>query len=111
MKIDEMKLQNVVKKPNGEIIAQCPACAATGGDTKGNHLIVYSDGKFGCVVNPGDKRHNKEILKLVSCEDGTPLVRPKVKIRPHRVASSTIIQVVPRRTLEKLGLKHNEKGQ
>jgi hypothetical protein len=110
MKIDESKLKNVVRKPDGEIVAQCPACAKAGGDTTGNHLIVYPDGRFGCVVHEGDKKHKKEIWKLVGCDDGKPMDRPKVKIRPHKVASSTIVNVVPRLTLEELGLKREEMG-
>ena len=104
MKIDQSKLTNVVKQPDGKIVAQCPACAAAGGDTMGNHLAVFPNEKFSCVVNPKDKGHNKEILKLVGIADDQPPMRPKVKIRPHRVAPSTVICEVPRRTLEELGL-------
>lgn len=101
--IDTSKLANVDKKPNGEIIAQCPACAAAGGDTTGNHLKVYPDGKFNCVVNNKCKQHNQEILKLVGVEDGKTPEKPKVKVRPHRVPPSTVIMEVLRRTLEELG--------
>jgi hypothetical protein len=101
--IDPSKLQKVNKRPNGEIIAQCPACAAAGGDGTGNHLIVYPDGRFGCVVNKGDKAHNQEILNLVGVEDGKTPEKPKVKIRPRRVPPSIVTMEVPRRTLEELG--------
>ena len=65
MKIDHSKLKKVVPKKDGNIEAQCPACNAAGHDATGNHLIVYPDGKFGCVVNQHDAGHNKEILDLV----------------------------------------------
>jgi hypothetical protein len=104
-KIDTSKLKNVVAKPDGSIVAQCPACAAAGGDATGNHLKVYADGKFGCVTNPKDKDHNKEILKLVGGGDGKARERPKVKIRPHWVPPATGQGGVIRRTLDELGLK------
>jgi hypothetical protein len=52
---------------NGVIIAQCPACAAAGQDHDGNHLKVYVDGRFCCVVFPGKdgKEHRREIFALI----------------------------------------------
>ena len=55
MALDTAKLENVVSKPNGMFTARCPACAEDGADTKGEHLAVFPDGKFGCVVNPKEK--------------------------------------------------------
>ncbi len=103
MKIDIAKLQKVITNPDGSVVAQCPACAAVGGDTTGNHLIVYADGKYGCVVHKGDKDHNKEIFKLVGLADGKPADRAKVKIRPYRVPCTKVIAPVPRKTWEELG--------
>lgn len=54
-----------VKRETGRIVAQCPACAEAGSDTHGReHLIVWPDGRFGCVANPGDKLHRKRIFEL-----------------------------------------------
>lgn len=39
-------------------IGRCPACAAAGRDEKGQHLVVFADGRFGCVVNPGEAGHD-----------------------------------------------------
>lgn len=64
MSLDVSKLQNVVKSPNGEIQARCPACAAAGADTKGQHLKIFADGKYACAANQGDKAHSKQIYKL-----------------------------------------------
>lgn len=64
MSLDVSKLQNVVKSPNGEIQCRCPACAAAGCDTKGEHLKIYADGKYSCAANQGDKEHSKQIYKL-----------------------------------------------
>ncbi|MFM2199328.1 MAG: hypothetical protein RLZZ505_2760 [Verrucomicrobiota bacterium] len=58
-----------VRKVGAKIIAQCPACAADGHDTKGEHLAVYPDGGFACVVNLGQseesKKHRSKIRALV----------------------------------------------
>jgi len=105
MKIDRLKLKNVVPKRDGSIEAQCPACAAAGHDKTGNHLIVYPDGKFGCVANQGDSGHNKEILDLVSVEDDEVQEFPKVTVRPFKVPQSRALMKVPRRTLEELGFR------
>jgi hypothetical protein len=63
LQIDPSKLTNVVPKP-GKIVARCPACVARGGDTRGNNLVVYGDGRFGCVAAPKNRDHNRLILKL-----------------------------------------------
>jgi len=49
----------------GRIQARCPACAEGGGDTSGQHLIIYPDGRYGCCVHPGDKQHRRRIFALV----------------------------------------------
>ncbi len=59
MKLDLNKLLNVKRPGGGKTTAQCPACAADGGDAKKEHLVIYADGRFGCVVQPKDKDHNK----------------------------------------------------
>ena len=81
--IDRSKLKNVSEKPDGKITARCPACELDGADSKGEHLVVYLDGKFGCVINQGNKAHNAKILQLVGeNNDGVrftvlPLVIPE----------------------------------
>lgn len=64
--LDLSKLENV-HKSNGNTIAQCPACAETGGDNKCDHLFIAEDGKFGCVLFPGPEggEHRKRIFALV----------------------------------------------
>ena len=61
--INISKLENV-KHAQDKIIARCPACAANGKDTTGNHLAVYKIGTFGCVVDDTEE-HRNLILKLV----------------------------------------------
>jgi hypothetical protein len=76
MKIDIKALKNAVHQfRDGQkvVIAQCPACAEEGYDLNHkDHLIVYPSGAFGCVVNPGDKEHNREILRLAGSRDPKP---------------------------------------
>lgn len=58
------KLVNVRAGAGGAKIARCPACAEMGRDHTGDHLIIYPDGRFGCLVNPQDKEHTRRIWKL-----------------------------------------------
>jgi len=64
--IDIAKLENV-KNAQDKVIARCPACAANGKDTTGNHLAVFKNGKFGCVIDDGVE-HRNLILKLAGLD-------------------------------------------
>ncbi len=80
MSLDISKLQNV-RIRGQKRTAQCPACAESGGDNKGEHLIINPEGHFGCVVYAGNgpdaKQHRLRIFEL--CGDRT--IRPLVVIR------------------------------
>ena len=58
MSLDVSKLENV-RTRGGKMIARCPACAEAGHDQKGEHLVINADGRFGCVVYPGDSADAK----------------------------------------------------
>ena len=62
-----------VRRINGKTTAQCPACHEAGGDKQGNHLILTSDGKFGCVLFQGSEGHNhrQRIFELVGDREKT----------------------------------------
>ena len=95
MKIDLNKLQNVVRKPDGRVQARCPACAAHGADEKGEHLVVFADGKFGCVAHPADKIHNQAILMLVGVHDGQGgRSVPKLDIKRQSIMASTTVMII-----------------
>lgn len=64
MRLDTTILDILQRKPDGTIIAACPACRAAGGDQKGEHLIVYPDGRFGCAAHQGDAEHRRAIFQL-----------------------------------------------
>jgi hypothetical protein len=66
--IDRQKLCNVKFVSDGWQ-AQCPACFhLEGRDKAGNHLKVWKNNAFNCVVYPGDKEHNNAILQLAGTE-------------------------------------------
>jgi hypothetical protein len=68
MNLKVERLDNV-KVRVGKIIAACPACRAEGGDRAGDHLVIFDDGRFGCVRYSGRSwdsiTHRKTICRLV----------------------------------------------
>jgi hypothetical protein len=88
MSLDLLKLKNVQRK-DGNIIAQCPACAARGHDATADHLIIYEDtGAYGCVANQGDQAHSKEIYKLAGSSPSNR--RGPVPVRVRRPDCATV---------------------
>ncbi len=55
------RLRCVKTNTDRSIQCQCPACFASGGDSKGEHLRVYPSGAYSCVVHPDSKDHNRAI--------------------------------------------------
>ena len=103
--VDPAKLQHIHnKKSDGSFICRCPACNHEGGDSKGEHLIVYPPDPvtgvrgFACVLYPKDgsvveerKEHRKLVLKLAgdhSHGSGLPATSVKrtvkITIRPKK---------------------------
>lgn len=66
---------------DGSLTSQCPACAHEGHDLKGrNHLRVYPNGAFNCIVHSGDKDHNRIIRALIrGNEDGSSALNTDVE--------------------------------
>lgn len=97
MKLDLSNLKHVQHKPDGKTTAQCPACAADGGDAKGEHLVIFRDGKFGCVASPKDKAHNRKILELVGIGDrGDGGSGCRLTVKPLVVEESKVLMKVGR---------------
>lgn len=69
MSLDLSKLSRLQEKA-GKTTAACPACAENGGDTNGNHLAIWPDGRFGCAVHPQNKEHRKRIFALAGVKNG-----------------------------------------
>jgi hypothetical protein len=53
-----------VRQTGSKITARCPACAADGGDRKGDHLAIFPSGKYVCVAMQGDAGHRRRIFAL-----------------------------------------------
>lgn len=64
MSLDQSRLIGL-KILSNKRVAQCPACALNGGDKNKNHLVIYPDGKYGCVVDKSEE-HSKIIWKLAA---------------------------------------------
>ena len=86
--LDSNKLELLRDGGDGKRIAQCPACAETGGDRRGEHLAIFDDGRYACVMYQGDpgKAHRKRICDLAGAGGRRkprrePLVPIPVEIR------------------------------
>jgi hypothetical protein len=98
MNIDMTKLENAVctmKDGIDVIIARCPACAEDGRDNKGDHLIVFPDGRFGCVVNPVEQEDSAEHRKRIFALVGIKAQRPALPI--NRYSPKVPLLAVPNR--------------
>ncbi len=79
MPLDLAKLEKV-RVGADRTRARCPACGEAGGDTKGQHLSIDLQGRFGCAVHPGDREHRRRIWELAG--DGKALPNHNVIVRP-----------------------------
>ena len=88
MSLDRTKLQKVRDLGSGGLQAQCPACAETGQDRKGEHLRISPEGKFGCCVFPGDREHRRRIFALAGQHE------PKaISVRVAAVKTGAAVQL------------------
>jgi hypothetical protein len=85
MSLDIKKLERVSEKPDGKITARCPACAVAGGDKKGEHLVVFADGKFGCVKFPGDSEHRNQVYSLAGEGKKRTHLAVKLAVKPSTI--------------------------
>lgn len=104
--VDLTKLENVNNRPDGSLICRCPACAKSGHDKMGNHLIIYRDGRFGCAKYKGDNEHNKIIRRLIKKKGATDepdidieIIDPEPKLE--------IEKTYPKEMLDKLVPDHS----
>src|SRR5262245_27530414 len=77
MSLDISNLENV-RVRGDKTTARCPACAEVGHDQNGEHLFINANGRFGCVVYPGNsieaKGHRKRIFALSGDREIKPLI-------------------------------------
>jgi hypothetical protein len=119
MSLDTSKLENV-RIRRDRVMARCPACAESGHDRSGEHLIINAEGRFACVVYPGHspdaKKHRKRIFALCGNHEAQPLrVRPAGGLgRLGRVGSPAAIEPLKTGLLGRLGRvfqSHLEPGE
>ena len=55
-RLDLAKLENVKLRGGGKTGAACPACREAGRDRKGQHLMIFPDGRFACAAHHGSIR-------------------------------------------------------
>src|SRR6476660_5927928 len=93
MSLDRTKLQKLRELSGGGCQAQCPACAETGQDRSGEHLIITTEGKFGCCVFPGDRKHRSRIFALAG--DSGPKTT-KVRVASAKTLPSVQLDLLGR---------------
>lgn len=55
-----------VRRTGNKIVAQCPECAAAGGDRRGNHFFMnLTTGQWGCAAFAGDTPHRQGIFARI----------------------------------------------
>lgn len=86
--IDLARLEKV-RQSGAKTIARCPACAESGDDKSGEHLVIHAGGKFGCVKYPGAEgaEHRKRIFALV----GTVQAKQTRPRAPQRKARTRLV--------------------
>lgn len=88
MPLDRDRLAHLRPLDDGGAIAQCPVCAAAGGDHQGVHLRLFPDGAFACVAHPGDSSHRRQIWAIAGqlSQPDRPWVRVRRRSAPSRAA-------------------------
>jgi hypothetical protein len=71
--LDTAKLEKARRLPDGSVRARCPACAVQGHDKNGEHLMIGTDGRFGCAVHPRDAEHRRIIWALAGEQAAKPI--------------------------------------
>ena len=92
MSLDLSRLEKV-RKRIGKIVARCPACAEEDHDQNGEHLVIFPNGSFACVANPGEggRKHRQRIYALAS----DPVLRKRgaCVVRVRRPAGARLPEV------------------
>lgn len=97
MSLDLSRLTNVKPTADG-FQARCPACAAQNGDKSGNHLRIWKNGAFNCIVGSETPGHNRIIRSLV-LGDGTidvEYIDPEPRLTTDKIyPESSIAALLP----------------
>jgi len=92
MGLDLSRLEKV-KRRGLNTITRCPACAESGGDRKGEHLMINDTGQFGCVLFPGQsgQQHRQRIFELAGVKE-MPGKTFEIRKPPSPASSAQVIQ-------------------
>lgn len=99
-----------VHRTGDKTVARCPACAEAGHDLSGNHLVIDTQGRFSCVVNPGPtgRAHRQRIFQLAGGKTlGVLVVHPADRNPPIR---PIIPDVMGRLGRQELPLTYNHQN-
>lgn len=85
MSLDLGRLEKV-RQRGGKTLGRCPACAESGADKRGEHLMIAEDGKFACVAFPGPAgdAHRQRVFELAGERRTQPCSLPRA--RDHSAA-------------------------
>lgn len=77
-------------------VGQCPACATDGKDRTGNHLAVFENGAFDCVVNQGERggQHRSMMAKLCPPLRGNGKHTGEVYVAPDLTAEREALKTM-----------------
>jgi hypothetical protein len=101
MSLDEGKLTHIIRCSDG-FSAGCPACQENGHDRSGNHLRVYSSGKYGCAVDRS-AAHSSRIYALAGLGNAAdPWAAPVPRPEPIEIEKTWPVE-----TLEGLVKDHS----
>ncbi len=87
MSLDPTKLVGA-RNLGGKVTAMCPVCQ----ESSRSHLVIFPDGRFGCVVDSSPE-HRKAIWQLIGTDsDGiADTVEPEPRIELPRVYSASLL--------------------
>lgn len=85
MSLNLAKLENV-RSHSGKTTARCPACAESGADKSGGHLVILENGKWGCIAfsGPTGHDHRRRIAELVGDGSRDAANRPQLRQTPPK---------------------------
>jgi len=89
----DLSILEKVKRRGSSVIARCPACAESGSDRKGEHLLINDAGQFGCVLFPGQngQQHRQRIFELVGIKEA-PGKGFEIRKPPPLASKAMVIQ-------------------
>jgi hypothetical protein len=96
--LDISRLEKV-RESNGKTTAACPVCRAAGSDKAGDHLVIMQDGKYGCLMHPGNAgaKHRKQIFAMVGVVEkkSAPFQQSKKPVRIFPTAEAAVRGCTP----------------